>query len=322
MTFSFGSNAGLEQHFLRNQADDLGAGDAQAAGCGGAGNFFVCHVQWRGVDVGDVHRHLGDAVFVDVPADGLAALQRAGNPDLFAVLVLEQFAGERAAFAGLAAFFAHVEGDGHRPTGGGGVEVVVHGHQEIAGADVRGAAAGHGVVVGIGAEIGPAGRIGDLLGQGLVFAGAAHREVLALGLVGRGLVAVARNAQLIIKTLRQLSSQRSALFQGDARHGDERKHVRRTRAGMSTVVVSHIDELLGLGGAAEGGFADGTGLADESDDGAVGGHAGVDVEHLDALDGGDGGYDVVNHGFIASFAVVGDAFDDLFHFDRFMRCLI
>ena len=91
---------------------------------------------------------------------------------------------------------------------------------------------------------------------------------------------------------------------------------------MGTVVVSHIDEFLGLGSAAESSFADSGRLSDEGYDGAVGSYARIDIEDLYAFDSGNGGDNVVNHGFIASLTVVGDALDDLFHIDRFMRCLV
>jgi hypothetical protein len=64
---------------------------------------------------------------------------------------------------------------------------------------------------------------------------------------------------------------------------------------MRAVVVSHVDEFLCLGGSAERGFADRAGFAHERHDRAVRGHARVDVEHFDALDAGDGGYNAVNH---------------------------
>ena len=86
--------ARVEEHLLRDQADDFHAGDLEPAGGRGAADLLVGDVQRDGVDVGDVHRHLRDAVFVNIPADGLATLQGAGNPDLLALLVLQQFAGE------------------------------------------------------------------------------------------------------------------------------------------------------------------------------------------------------------------------------------
>ena len=74
-----------------------------------------------------------------------------------------------------------------------------------------------------------------------------------------------------------------------------------------------IDEFLRFGGAAEGGFTDGGRFAYERDHGPVGRFARIYVEHFYALNRGDGSDNVVNHGFIASLAVVGDAFDNLFH---------
>ena len=53
---------------------------------------------------------------------------------------------------------------------------------------------------------------------------------------------------------------------------------------MGSVMVSHVNELLGLGRAAESGFAYGGRFSHESDDSAVGGYARIDVQYFDALD--------------------------------------
>ena len=64
---------------------------------------------------------------------------------------------------------------------------------------------------------------------------------------------------------------------------------------------------------AEGGFDDGLGVADEGDDGAVGGVTRVDVEEPDAVDRLDLVGDLADQVGVASFREVGDAFDEAFH---------
>ena len=203
--------AGLDEDFLRHQADNLGAGDLQPAGRCGAADLFVGDMEGRRLDVGDVHRHLGDAVFVDVPADGLAAFQRSGDPELVAALVLEELAGQGAALTGLAALFADVEGHGHGTAGRCRIEVVIDGDKEVTGTDVCRAGLG-GHFVPFPAEIGPAGGIAHLFLQGLILPCPADGEIAALGRESRGLVAVSRDAQLSKKALRQLACQGSAFF--------------------------------------------------------------------------------------------------------------
>ena len=79
------------------------------------------------VDVGDIHRHLGDAIFVDIPADGLGTFQSAGNHNGVTLSVFHRFADNRIPFSTWAAFLAYVEGDGVGAAGGGSVEIEVDG---------------------------------------------------------------------------------------------------------------------------------------------------------------------------------------------------
>ena len=79
------------------------------------------------------------------------------------------------------------------------------------------------------------------------------------------------------------------------------------------MMLPHVYQSLGLFRSAESRFYDRTGLAYEGYDRAVGRLTGVDIEDFDPLDGGDGCGDAVYYLAVASFAVVGDAFDYLFH---------
>ncbi len=93
-------------------------------------------MQRSDVDVSDVHRNLGDPVFLYEPADCLAALQRAGDHHGLAVSVFHDFAGNRVALPFRTAFLAHVKGHGIGPAGRSRVEVEIHGDQEIARAHI------------------------------------------------------------------------------------------------------------------------------------------------------------------------------------------
>ena len=149
--------------------------------------------------------------------------------------------------------------------------------------------------------------------QGLVFASATHGEVLALGLKGRSLVGIAGDAGLASHALGQLTSQQGTLLQRDAAHGDEGQHVGGSHAGMGTVVAAHVDDLGGFLRSAEGGLAYGLGTANESDDGAVGGVARVDIKQAHAIYTLDGIGDLTDDGHVAPLAKIRDALDDLVH---------
>ena len=178
-------------------------------------------------DVREVHGDLCDAVLLDEPADALHALERAGDPDLFSVLVFDDGSGERAALALLASFLADVEGDGVGAPGGGGVQVDVVGHEEVARADCGGAGL---CVEGCGSEVGRPVGVCEFLLESLVFAGAYDGEVLALFGEGGGLIAVDGEAGLFAESFGEGARVLCALFHADACDGDEGADVHAPKA--------------------------------------------------------------------------------------------
>ena len=66
-----------------------------------------------------------------------------------------------------------------------------------------------------------------------------------------------------------------------------------------------------------GGFEHGLGLADKSDDGAVGGLTGIDIEQFDTLDLFDLGGDLIDNIHVAALADIGHTFNKLLHYFRF-----
>ena len=275
--------AGLDERALGHQTHNLGAGDADAPCLGAAAHLVEGLVQRRDVDVGDVHRHLCDAILIDEPSYGLGLLQRTGNHDGVALGILHGLAHDGVALAAGTSFLPHVEGDGVGPTGGGGVQVEVHGDKEVAGAHHGASRTGDVVVVGTAAEIGLLAGCGEFLGDALILAGAAYGQVAPLLGVGGGLVAIARYAQFVGNALGQLACQFGAFLQGDAAHGDEGQHIGGADTRVCPVVLAHVDHLSGFAHGAECGFHHGVGVAHEGDDGAVGGLARVDVEQAYAF---------------------------------------
>ena len=82
---------------------------------------------------------------------------------------------------------------------------------------------------------------------------------------------------------------------------------------MGSVVLPHVNELLGLGSPAESGFADGLRLSHKGNHRSVGGFARVYVQYLYAFYAGNSCHNGVNDTLIPSFTVVGNALYQLFH---------
>ena len=310
--------AGVDQHTLGNETHNFTTRDAQAAV--GSTTAYLVETEMHGshLDAGDVHRHLCDAVILDVPADGLGALEGAGNHDGVAFFVLHDFAAGFAALALGATLFAHVEGYGVGTAGAGGVEVVVDSHEEIACAYLSGAGLCHMVVPLIGSEVGLPFLAAQTAGKALVFAGAAVGQIAAFGLEGGILVAVDGDVQLLAQAFAQFVGIFHHLFHSDVADGDEGAHIGGTLAGMGAVVVAHVDEFSGFLHHAESGLACLFGLAHKGDDGAVGGLAGIYIKEFYSLDLLNLGGDLVNDIHVASFADIGDALDKLFHILLFL----
>ena len=154
--------------------------------------------------------------------------------------------------------------------------------------------------------------MGQLLGQRLVLAGAADGQILPLGAEGRRFVAVGRDAQFVGDAPGQLPRQGGTLLERDARNGDQRQDIRRAHAGVSPLVVAHVDPFGGPFHTGEGRFDHRLGTPDEGHHRTVGRLARVDVEHLDLGGRFDGLHDLPNHLFVASLAEVGNALHDTF----------
>ena len=302
--------AGFDQSPFRNQPHDFGPRDAHAAGVGLAAHLVESRVERRPGDVGDVHRDLRDAVLLDEPADGLRGRKRSGLHHGISRGILHHPARDGVALADGTPLFAHVEGDGVGAARGGGVQVEIHGDQEVARPDGRGSRAGNPLVEGTRPEIGRGCRVRQFLGQGLVLPGAAHGEVFPFGRKGRSLVAIGRDAQFVGDTPGQRARQFGALRKRDARNRYQRQHVGGPYAGMRPLVAAHVDQFGRPLHPGKSGLDDRFGFADEGHDRAVGRLAGIHVEQFDAPGGLDGRGDLPDHGLIASLAEIGNAFND------------
>ncbi len=134
----------------------------------------------------------------------LCLWRRLGNHNGVAVLVFYLFSCHLAAFTHGATLFAHVESDGVGTAGRGGVEVIVHGNEEVAGSyccgmPVRATPSSNGRLPKSGLSLRPSFR------GGLIFAGTAHGEVFAFGGECGSLIAIGRDAKFVSHSLCELA---------------------------------------------------------------------------------------------------------------------
>ncbi len=263
--------------------------------------------------VGDVHRHLGHTILIDEPADGLCSLECAGNHDGVSVLILHGLAVDLSTLAHGATLLADVKRYGVGTTCRSGVEVEVDGNQEVACADSSRAGAGHSLVKGTVAEIGGLSLVVHLLGQSLVFTCTANGKVLALGCERGCLVAVCGYVEFFGNSFRELAGQFGALLKSNAAHRNEGANVGGTHAGVSAMVLAHVDKLGCLAHAAYSGIKNRLGLTYESNNRAVSSLARIDIEQAYFPTLLNLGCNRVDNGAVAALAEIGHAFNNLSH---------
>ena len=272
------------------------------------------------VDISYVHRHLCDAVFIYEPADCLAAFQSARNHHVLSVLVLHDLSCDRVALSLRTTFLAYIECDCVGTAGRSRVEVVVHGDEEVACADIGGTGLSCTLSVVSGTEVRHAVWVAHLLGKSLVFTGTADSEILALRLLCGSLVAVAWDFEFVVDALGELSCKFCTFLQSHARDRDERKHVSGSRTRVSTMMLAHVDELTGLLYSLERSLHDSLRTSDKRHYGTVGGLARIYIQDLYATGFLDRRNDGVDNFPVAALTEIRHTFDDSFHigYDSFM----
>ena len=306
--------AGFDECALRHQTHDFGSCHPQSTVLSTAAHLVKGNVQRSLVDIGDVHRHLCDAIFLDKPADGLGALQGAGQHDDVALLVALGLAGDGIALTLRTSFFAHVKCDGVGTSGRSGIQIIVHGDEEVACADSCTSCTGHTLVVRTCAKVGSLVLVAHLVGQGLIFACTAHGKVLALRFQGSSLIAIARNGQFVGNAFCQFACQFSTLLKGDTAHGNKREHISGTHTRVGTMVLAHVNQFSGLLHGLESGFDHCIGFAHKGHHSTVGGLSGIHIEQFYTLTAFNNiGY-LAYHAFVTSLAEIGDTLYNLPYF--------
>ena len=304
----------FDNRLFRNKSYDFSPGNADSSFPGRAAYFVESLVEGSLGSIGDVHRHLGYAVFVDEPSDGLCPFQGSGNHQCLPGFVLEGFARQFSSLALRAPFLADIERNGVGPTGGCGIEIEVYGNQEIAGSYCGRSRAGYAVIEGAVAEVRSLGGP-HAFGKSLVFSFAAYGEILAFGSESRSLVCVDWYVEFFGHPFSQFAGKGGTFFESHSRNRHQRTHVRCPHTGMRAVVFAHVYKLGCAPYAAESGFNNFLRFSDEGHYRAVGGFSRVDIQKSDSFsftrkgDGVGNGADYIR---VSSLAEIRDTFDNSF----------
>ena len=197
-------------------------------------------MQRSDIDVGYIHRHLRNAILVDVPANGLGTLQGARLHDRSTVGIEKFFACNRITLSHRSAFFSHVKCNGVGSTGGGSVKVEVDCNKEVSCSYNSTTSASHLLVVRTSSKVGSFGIIVNTLGYTLVFSFSTNSKVLAFWGKGGSLVAIARYVKLVGNTLGKVARNLSTLFKCNSTYWYNRQHICSAYTWVGTVMLAHI----------------------------------------------------------------------------------
>jgi len=205
----------------------------------------------------------------------------------------------------------HGSGDALRDFEVGRVEIDVVSDQELACPD------GNGTGGRMQARLSNIGRAAGITLYGFAQAFEATfanvGEAFAFRANSRGLVKINRDAVALPDFAAGGVCERGAVFERDARNGNEGKHVCRADARMLAAMLAKIDEFGGRADGAERSFENCFWAACDGDYGAiVVGIAGT-IEKQNAGYGANRGGDSVDYGYIGAFREIRHAFDKAPH---------
>lgn len=255
--------------------------------------------------VGYVHRHLCNAIFIYIPTDSFGPLECTGLHDCFPIGVLERLAGNFAAFTYGTSFLTHIERDGVGATRGGRVEVIIYRNQKITGSDSGSAGACGVIVKRTVAHVSAFAFVTQLVGKRLILSGTAHGKILALGNKSGCLITVNRDMQLVGHAPGKTAGKFDTLGESNAAHRYQRTHIGSPHAGMSAVVLAHVDKLSRPRYAAESRLDHRLGFSDKSDYCAVGRLPGINIKQFDIARRSNTFGDSVYYCAVAPLAEIG-----------------
>ena len=276
-------------------------------------------MQRRNVDVGDVHRHLSDAILVNIPSYCLGTLQRARLHDWRAVGIEQFLADDRVALTHGASLLSHVKRDGVGAACRSCVQIEVHRNEEVACSNHCTTRPCHLFVVRATAEVGCLSVVVDTLGNALIFALATHGKVSAFGGECRSLIAIARNIEFVSNALGELARNLGTLLKRNSAHGYNGQHIGSAYTRMSAVLLAHINKLCGLAHSPEGCLHHICRLAHEGYDSTVGSLAWVDIKQFHTLDALYCVRYLTDYAHVAAFAEIRHTLYNLLHFCHSVR---
>ena len=123
-------------------------------------------------------------------------------------------------------------------------------------------------------------RIAHLLRKCLILTSAAYCKILALRFLCGRFVAVAWNLKLVVDALCEFSCKLGTFSQGDPGDRNKRKNISSSRTGVSTLVLSHVNEFSGTSHTLERSLHDCFRTADKGHDCSVGCFARIHIQDL------------------------------------------
>ena len=272
--------------------------------------FIKCHVNRSLRNIGHIHRYLRNTILFDKPSDGLTTLECTGNPNLFTVFVSYHLTRDRITLAFFSSFFAYVKGDGIGTTGGGSVEIVVDCHKDIACSNHRTAGVCYPVIEYCRTKIGFPIGILKFICNALIFAGTTICKVAPFRTECSILVTIYRDSEFITHSFCELTCQLGTLFHGYICNRNERTYVSSTHTGVFSMVMAHIYHLSRLLYCLKSRLNNCLRGAHKGYYRTIGGSARIHIQEIDSTYFLNFGRNLANYLHIASFAEIGNAFDD------------
>src|ERR1051326_5908541 len=269
----------LEQYRERHEADDLGAGSAEAAVPRPLVARIEGEMERRDIEVGEVDRYLCGAELRDHPSDRFHRLENARLPDRIALRVDDRVS---LLIALHPPALADVERHARREPLVHRVQVHVVCDEELARADDGGAALRDELGR---TEVGLPVVMRDLLFQPFVLSLANVGEVAAVRRARGELVEIDGELQLGANALAEAAGEDGAFIHRHVGDGNEGDDVGGADTRVRAAVRRHVDQFDAFLDEAEGRLEHRLRLADERDDSAVRIRARIDVEERDNADG-------------------------------------
>ena len=233
----------LNKCALRYKTYNLGSRNANTASLGSTSNLIKGDMQWSGCNISNIHRHLCNAVLVNIPANSLSALKCTWAHYWLAILVSYNLTHDRISLTNGATLLTNIKSDSICPTSRGCIEVKVYCNKKIASTHSCSTRTSSSLIPSSCAKVWSRSRIAKTLREALILTLATNCKILTLRGKCRSLVAVGRHGKFIGNTLCQRACKLCALLERYASNGHKRQHISCSHTRMSTLMLTHIYKL-------------------------------------------------------------------------------